>query len=46
VTIPLAASSLAIAGTATVYGNAPVDMTTSNALRLLDLADPEIQMFR
>ena len=46
VAILLAASALDIAGITTVYGNAPIEMTTRNALDFLDLAGLNIPVFR
>ena len=46
VAILLAASALEVAGVTTVYGNAPVEMTTRNALDFLHLADLDIPVFR
>jgi inosine-uridine nucleoside N-ribohydrolase len=46
VAILLAASTLDVAGITTVYGNAPVDRTTRNALDFLDLAGIDIPVFR
>jgi purine nucleosidase len=46
VAILLAASALDIAGITTVYGNAPVELTTRNALNFLELAGLSIPVFR
>lgn len=46
VAILLAASALDISGITTVYGNAPIEMTTRNALDFLDLAGLDIPVFR
>ena len=46
VAILLAASALDVAGITTVYGNAPVERTTRNALDFLDLAGLDIPVFR
>ena len=46
VAILLAASALDISGITTVYGNAPIEMTTQNALDFLDLAGLDIPVFR
>ena len=46
VAILLAASALKISGITTVYGNAPVELTTRNALDFLDLAGLNIPVFR
>ena len=46
VAILLAASALDVVGITTVYGNAPVEMTTRNALDFLALAGLDIPVFR
>jgi purine nucleosidase len=46
VAILLAASVLDVSGITTVYGNAPVELTTQNALDFLDLAGLDIPVFR
>lgn len=46
VAILLAASALEITGITTVYGNAPVELTTRNAVDFLDLAGLDIPVFR
>jgi inosine-uridine nucleoside N-ribohydrolase len=46
VAILLAASALDVSGITTVYGNAPIEMTTQNALDFLNLAGLDIPVFR
>jgi inosine-uridine nucleoside N-ribohydrolase len=46
VAILLAASALDVSGITTVFGNAPIEMTTQNALDFLDLAGLDIPVFR
>ncbi len=46
VAILLAARALTISGVTTVYGNAPVELTTRNALGFLDMAGLDIPVFR
>lgn len=46
VAILLAVSNLKIAGITTVYGNAPIELTTRNALDFLEFAGLDIPVFR
>ena len=46
VAILLTASALDVSGITSVYGNAPIEMTTQNALDFLDLAGLDIPVFR